>query len=141
MDTDVLQNQLFRYAQDLQELMEQQSELQQRYQMVLQSVGRQVPKHDVLTALLMQTQLLHVVTDAHGTVQHMSPDASAALDLQGVDMRGEPIGYLLAASSEVDGFAQVLAKFAQGKGLGAWSSARSFCWVGWNTASMCWQCS
>jgi diguanylate cyclase (GGDEF)-like protein/PAS domain S-box-containing protein len=122
MNTDALESQLYRYAQDLQELMEQQSELQQRYQMVLQSVGRKVPQNDVLASVLMQTQLLHVVTNVHGAVQHMSPDVIAALDLQGVDMRGEPIAYLLAdgpdADSDADGFAQVLGKFGQSKGLG-----------------------
>jgi len=60
--------QLFRYAQDLQELMRQHSRLLSHHQMVMQSLGQQVHDDNLLPQLLTQAQLLHWVTDSKGKV-------------------------------------------------------------------------
>lgn len=89
MGLEVLQHQLFRYAQDLQDLMEQQSQLQQRYKMVLQSVGRNVPDDNLLAELLLNAAQVHVVTDLRGIVKRVGGSrADEILDLPGRDPRG-----------------------------------------------------
>lgn len=116
LGVESLQRQLFRYAQDLQELMEQQRQLQQNYQMVLKSMGREVPDTDLLASTLIASSNLHVITDSTGMVLSQSPGLSAALGLPGQTFIDGPIDALPGASrSRI--FATVLAKFKSSQGL------------------------
>jgi diguanylate cyclase (GGDEF)-like protein/PAS domain S-box-containing protein len=117
LGVETLQRQLFRYAQDLQELMEQQHHLQQNYQMVLKSMGREVPDTDLLSSTLIAASKVHLVTDLLGIVRHQSPDLNAAMGLSGCTLIGGHIDALLAPTG-ANGFNPILAKFAQDKGLG-----------------------
>ena len=117
MNTDALRHQLYRYAQDLQELMEQQSQLQQRYQMVLESVGRSVPEADVLSQLLIKSTTLHLVTDVQGVVKRVSPGLEDFLCFQGADVCGAYIDRLVAPA-HIEGLRSVLSKCEQASRLG-----------------------
>ena len=117
LETETLQSQLFRYAQDLQELMEQQRQLQQNYQMVLKSMGREVPDHDLLTSTLMAANEIHLVTDPQGMVRRHSPAVYTALDLPKQPLIGSSITRLQSSAGTND-FAIVLAKLARCVGLG-----------------------
>ncbi len=117
LGVESLQRQLFRYAQDLQELMEQQRQLQQNYQMVLKSMGREVPDNDLLASTLIGASKLNLMTDALGNVQRHSPDVVRSLGLSGRPLIGEPIETLLGPASFRE-LGSVLAKFAQSKGVG-----------------------
>ena len=117
LGVESLQRQLMRYAQDLQELMEQQRQLQKNYQMVLKSMGREVPDHDLLASTLLAASKTHVVTDLQGVVLRQSPELNAALGLLGRTFVGGHIDALLAPSG-ANGLGAVIAKFAEGDGLG-----------------------
>ena len=117
LGVETLQRQLFRYAQDLQELMEQQRQLQQNYQMVLKSMGREVPENDLLAYALFEASEIHVVTDPQGIVLRQSPAVNSALGLTGRTFIGAGIDALLAPNA-VNTFSQVIAKFAQRDGFG-----------------------
>ena len=58
--------QLFRYAQDMDALMQQHKRLQAQHQMLLQSLGQEVPGDDLLPRLLDRTAARHWVTDLQG---------------------------------------------------------------------------
>jgi diguanylate cyclase (GGDEF)-like protein/PAS domain S-box-containing protein len=117
LGVEALQRQLMRYAQDLQELMEQQRQLQQNYQMVLKSMGREVPDHDLLASTLLAASKLHVVTDLQGIVLRQSTEVNVALGLSGRTFVGGHIDALLAPTAG-NGFGTVIAKFAGCQGLG-----------------------
>lgn len=123
MNTDALQHQLYRYAQDLQELMEQQSQLQQRYQMVLESVGRSVPETDVLSGTLIKNAALYLVTDVRGIVKQVSPGLQEILGFHGPDLYGKYIDQLIAPA-DVEGFESVFAKFEKASRLGGMEQRR-----------------
>lgn len=114
---ETLRHQLFRYAQDLQELMDQQRQLQQNYQMVLKSLGREVPENDLLAKVLIETSPLHIVTDTLGRVLRQSENVNATLGLSGHTLVGESISAALAPD-QLNGFQTVIAKFAGSAGLG-----------------------
>jgi len=116
MKTDALQDQLYRYAQDLQELMEQQSQLQQRYQMVLESVGRRVPETDVLSRVLLNNATLHLVTDVQGVVKRVSPGLQDFLGFLGADLLGEYVDRLVAPT-HIERLRSVFAKFEKSSRL------------------------
>lgn len=65
--------QLFRYASDLQELIGQFGSLQQRYQQVLEYLGRGEQGDDLLLNTLRQSFDLYLVTDTLGDISHISP--------------------------------------------------------------------
>jgi len=117
LGVESLQRQLFRYAQDLQELMEQQRQLQQNYQMVLKSMGREVPDNDLLASSLIAASLIHVVTDPQGIVLRQSPAANSAFGLTGHTFIGGSIDALLAPSAS-NAFSHVIEKLASCAGLG-----------------------
>jgi diguanylate cyclase (GGDEF)-like protein/PAS domain S-box-containing protein len=71
-DREVVTAQLFRYAQDMEELMRQHNRLQRQHQMLLQSLGKEVSGADLLPRLLMQASPMYWVTDAKGLVRHSS---------------------------------------------------------------------
>jgi diguanylate cyclase (GGDEF)-like protein/PAS domain S-box-containing protein len=71
-DRDLVTAQLFRYAQDMEELMRQHSRLQQQQQMILESLGKEVNGPDLLPRLLMHASPMYWVTDVHGVITHSS---------------------------------------------------------------------
>lgn len=71
-DRDIVTEQLFRYAQDMDELMRQHNRLQQHQQMILQSLGQEVHSADLLAHLLMRASPMYWVTDADGLITHAS---------------------------------------------------------------------
>ena len=73
--TEPLQQQLFRYAQDLQELMEQQSRLQRRHRKVLQFLRRDDQWEDPLLQALLQSFKTYLVTNMHGEIMRTSSAA------------------------------------------------------------------
>ncbi len=115
---DALQRQLFRYAQDLQELMEQQSTLQQRYQTVLQSLGRDNQSDDTLLEMLLGSIDLYLVTDSQGEITYASPGVTKVLSTQGLPLRGQALHSLMAHEQQ-DVINALLEKFSDaGAGAG-----------------------
>jgi diguanylate cyclase (GGDEF)-like protein/PAS domain S-box-containing protein len=74
-----MQMQMFRYAQDLQELMAQQTSLQKRYQLLLHSLGQGSLSDDPLPAHLLESVALHLVTNAQGEILRASAALAHAL--------------------------------------------------------------
>ena len=115
---DALQSQLFRYAQDLQELMEQQSTLQQRYQTVLQSLGRENQSDDMLLEILLTSVDLYLVTDSQGEITYASPGVAKLLCAPGLPLRGQAIRGLMPKEQQ-DQLDALLEKFADAGTAGA----------------------
>ncbi len=86
---DALQRQLFIYAQDLRDLMEQQTLLQQRYQLVLQSHGRNTQSADVLLGAIPKTIEQYFVTDSQGEIVRASPGAQRVFASGGPELKGK----------------------------------------------------
>jgi diguanylate cyclase (GGDEF)-like protein/PAS domain S-box-containing protein len=91
--------------------------LQQNYQMVLKSMGREVPDNDLLASTLIAASQLKVITDAQGHVLRHSPQLVEAMGLSARTVIGEPIEALLGPAGFLQ-FGNILAKFAQSQGLG-----------------------
>jgi diguanylate cyclase (GGDEF)-like protein/PAS domain S-box-containing protein len=108
---EALQHQLFRYAQDLQVLMAQQTRLQQRHQQVLQFMGRGEQGEDLLVNTLLQSIDLYLVTDHQGEIIHTSPAAEKALSTLGLTLNWQSIASLMP-SAERAGVETLLQKFA-----------------------------
>jgi diguanylate cyclase (GGDEF)-like protein/PAS domain S-box-containing protein len=82
-----LQHQLLIYAQDLHDLLNQQTLLQKRYQMVLQSQGRSDQSADVLLHAARHSVQLFLVTNNQGEITSASAAAQQALASGGQDLR------------------------------------------------------
>lgn len=94
--------QLFRYAQDMEELMQHHHRLQRHHQMVLQSIGREIPTADLLPFLLCEATPLHLVSDTHGHILHSSTDLQGLLQPYLGRLNGRLIkDCLVAADSNV----------------------------------------
>jgi len=76
-----LQHQLYRYAQDLQDLMEQHSTLQQRHSQVLESLGSGDVDDDQLLKVMLEPTAVYLVTSSMGDIRFISPAAERALGL------------------------------------------------------------
>jgi diguanylate cyclase (GGDEF)-like protein/PAS domain S-box-containing protein len=76
---DGMQLQMFRYAQDLQELMGQQTRLQKRYQLLLHSLGRGSLGQDRLQGQLLAWLDRYLVTNLQGEFLRASPALSQAM--------------------------------------------------------------
>ena len=94
-DRDVVTAQLFRYAQDMEELMRQHKRLQSQHQMILQSLGKEVNGPDLLPRLLMQVSRLYWVTDAEGTVRHSSSHLRSQYAKQAGNLVGSNVAQLI----------------------------------------------
>jgi len=92
------QSQLFRYAQDFQELISQHSQLQQRHQSALQSLGRTSLSRDLLTLTIAEGCTPYIVTDTRGTITQVSAEAQALLGESGLHWTGLPLLQLLPAN-------------------------------------------
>ncbi len=87
--------QLFRYASDLQELIGQFGSLQQRYQQVLEYLGRGEQGDDLLLNTLRQSFDLYLVTDTLGDISHISPGLEKALGFSAAQWLWRPITELM----------------------------------------------
>lgn len=87
----LLQDQLYKYALDMQQLMEQYAKLQTSYKLILQSVGRNVPSDDVLPELLLNSADMYLVTDLQGAIVRANMSANNAFSLDTNDLRGVSI--------------------------------------------------
>jgi len=88
---DELQRQLYRYAQDLQELMQQYSALQQRNQIMRQALGGGDQASDLVLGLMTQSNNPYLVTDMMGKVTFASPAAIQQLTPLGKALLGQSI--------------------------------------------------
>lgn len=77
--TPPLQAQIFRYADDLNELMGQHLDLQRRHRALSQSCGRGDQASDVLVSVLRDKAALYLVTDDLGEIGAMSGAAKSLL--------------------------------------------------------------
>jgi len=89
-----LQDQLYCYAQDLSELMDQHAKLQQRYLAAQQSLGHSHLNHDLLPDCIREGENAYLITDSAGIITHFSPATEALLGEPGLDWRGLPIAQL-----------------------------------------------
>lgn len=105
---ETLQQQLFRYAQDLQEVLSQQSKLLQRHQKLLHFMGRGEPGDDLLLNTVLQQVKLYLVTNAQGEILHASPEMEKALGLSGADLNWRALETLMPTGQEAS-VRQVLA--------------------------------
>ncbi len=110
-----LQRQLFIYAQDLRDLMEQQALLQRRYQLVLQSHGRSNQSADVLLDAIPKSIDAYLVTDSQGEIVRASPGAQRAFASGGPELKGKFIWQYIHWS-HLEIVTTLLAKFV---GVGA----------------------
>lgn len=85
------QSQLFRYAQDLQELIDQHGKLQQRYQAVLQSQGRANLSNDLLLSSIRYGRTPYLVTDGSGVITQVNASTEPMLGESGLDLCGVPL--------------------------------------------------
>jgi len=99
MNLPELQQQLFRYAQDLQELMQQQRILQHRNQVMMQALGRGDQADDLLPTLLSRHMGVYLVTDIRGVISFASPGAYQMLCQPGGALTGQPMSQLVASAS------------------------------------------
>lgn len=95
MPANALQAQLFRYAQDIESLMQQQYRLQQHHQMLLQSLGRDIQTTDQLPALLRRACSTNLMTDPRGTVIEASAPFLELVSSEAADFCGMSIGDVL----------------------------------------------
>lgn len=109
-DQDTLTAQLFRYAQDLDQLIQQHKRLQQQHQMILQSLGQEVPGEDLLPKQLQQTAALHWVTDFQGRVIQAGRTNPAPWAQHPSGQRDQDLVQLLARGQR-DAVRQMLARF------------------------------
>ena len=115
---EALQNQLFRYAQDLQVLMAEQVKLQQRHQKVLQFMGRGEKGNHLLVNTLLQSIDLYLVTDGQGEILHASPAADKALSVLGLSLNWQSIAQLMPSHQRA-GINALLRKFLDQRTVGA----------------------
>lgn len=95
-DTGLLQAQLYRYAQDMQELMEQHAKLQRHHTLLQQAMGRNAQEKDLLSAVLRDGARQFLVTDTKGMVLQTSVALARSLGRTQESMSGMNIASLLA---------------------------------------------
>jgi diguanylate cyclase (GGDEF)-like protein/PAS domain S-box-containing protein len=71
-----LHDQLYRYAEDLQMLLERHSTLENRYETLHESYARLDESRDVLEEVVQSSRDIHIVTDAAGTILQANPAAA-----------------------------------------------------------------
>jgi PAS domain S-box-containing protein len=111
--TEALQSQLFRYAQDLEQLIEQQQRLQRQHHMLLQSIGLEVQTNDLLLKLLADSDSLYVVTDAKGLVLRVSAAATRQIEYSAGRLAGHALARCVH-EEDASVVHQVLRKIAAG---------------------------
>ncbi len=115
---DLVQRQLLQYAQDLQQLMRQQSALQQHHQKVLQFIGHCDVNDDLLLNTILKAFDRYLVTSALGEILHASPSAERALAQNGQSLSWLPIEQLMRAECRAN-IQSLLNTFVGDNGSGA----------------------
>ena len=92
-----LHDQLYRYAQDMQELLENHTELEQRYRTLRESYESVAEGRSVLEGLIDVSRDIYLMTDRAGVILRCNPAASAIAPV--VQLLGVYIGELLAGSN------------------------------------------
>lgn len=100
-EQDAVTAQLFRYAQDLDQLMQQHKRLQQHHQMTLQSLGREVPGENLLPQLLARAASMHWTTDLEGEVLHCGPQNPSPWALCAAAQPGQNLLLLVPAPQQM----------------------------------------
>ena len=88
---EALHAQLMRYAEDMEHLMQQQHRLQKHHQMVLQSIGREIPTNDLLPTLLYESSPWAMTTDAYGRILHVNQLVTDQLERRTGSLRGRSL--------------------------------------------------
>jgi diguanylate cyclase (GGDEF)-like protein/PAS domain S-box-containing protein len=109
--TDPLRGQLFRYARDLQDLMDQQKLLRDRHQKMLQFMGNGALNERLLLTLLMRATDFQLVTDEKGEILRMSRPLADILCPPGETQGGRKI-YGVAAGGQEPMIDAVLAQLS-----------------------------
>lgn len=91
-----LHDQLYRYAQDMRELLEDHDELEQRYRTLRESYESVVEGRAVLEGLIHVSRDIYLMTDRAGTILQCNPAANAIAPV--AQLLGVYIGDLLAPS-------------------------------------------
>lgn len=107
---DAVTAQLFRYAQDLDMLMQQHNRLQRHHQMLLQSLGQEAHGDDLLPTLLAQTAPLHWVSDAFGHIVRCAAPQPLAWAPHLVEQAGRNVEHLLEDADRAE-VHRLLARF------------------------------
>jgi diguanylate cyclase (GGDEF)-like protein/PAS domain S-box-containing protein len=68
-----LHDQLFRYAEDLQQMVERHGKLQNHYDVLKESSAQLNESRDVLDELIRSSSDIHIVTDVDGTIHQTNP--------------------------------------------------------------------
>jgi diguanylate cyclase (GGDEF)-like protein/PAS domain S-box-containing protein len=92
---DDLRNQLYRYAQDMQELMGQHGLLQSHYQAVLQSQGRASLNNDLLLLGIRDGNTPYLLTDSSGKIVQVNSCTEPLLGESRVDLCSLPLMQLV----------------------------------------------
>ena len=108
---EAIHAQLLRYAEDMEQLMQQHHRLQKHHQMVLQSIGREIPTNDLLPTLLYESCPWALTTDAYGRVLHVSRFIADELEPRIGSLRGRPLLQSVTEGSQAD-LEAVLKKFS-----------------------------
>ncbi len=113
MNAEALQVQLLRYAQDLEELMQQHHRLQDQHHMLLKSIGRESQSHDMLPALLLESVPLVVVTDTRGIVLRVSDGVASRIENHTGELAGRAWDACVLINQQ-DAVQTLLRKFSGG---------------------------
>jgi diguanylate cyclase (GGDEF)-like protein/PAS domain S-box-containing protein len=92
-----LRTQLFRYAEDLQDLLQQHSNLQQRHQEMLKALGRGDEEGDLILNSLLESSNLHLITNTQGGIVFSSTVADRTIFAGQVNAQVGTIMQLVAA--------------------------------------------
>lgn len=100
VDSQMLQEQLFRYAHDIQELMAQHTKLQRHHALMLQAMGRDVSEVDLMFDVLRNGVGRHLlVTDTQGILMQISSALARMLGVREAGLEGGHVAALLEPQS------------------------------------------
>lgn len=102
VDAQMLQEQLFRYAHDIQELMDQHAKLQRHHTLMLQAMGRDALDSDLLFNVLRDGNRYSFLTDSHGIVLQISAALQRRLGLSENDRIGGALAAIAVNESKQD---------------------------------------
>jgi diguanylate cyclase (GGDEF)-like protein/PAS domain S-box-containing protein len=103
--------QLFRYAEDLQMLVDQHAELEQRHQHLQRSHEHLTESKDILENLIRCASDFYIITDGSGLIRFASTSADEKLTTAGSTLQGQSFRQLLAPFNR-QGFDELLARLS-----------------------------
>ena len=133
---DDLRDQLYRYAQDMQELMEQHGHLNSRYQAVLQSQGRASLSNDLLLLGIREGRTPYLITDSSGNIAGVNSSTEPLLGESGLDLRDLPLMQLVPQAQRPE-LSSLLAQLATLNGNSALLQGHIGLFNGAETDSIC----